>query len=133
MSESRQQRRARERREAKAATRPGPNITPAAPESLGVKRERVVDIELYRTVFDDPGETYVSWGAEWGLRDDSVGTEDSNENLAELIDAILEDLRPLAERYTLRLEWDLDGDPPEGKTVADAVAEWGVTLPAVLP
>ncbi|WP_409496734.1 hypothetical protein [Amycolatopsis sp. cmx-11-12] len=85
-----------------------------------MKHERVIDIELYRTVFNDPGETYVSWGAEWGLRDDSVGTEDSSEDVA----AVLEDLRLLADCYTVRLEWQLGGDPPEGKTVADAVAEW---------
>lgn len=93
----------------------------------------MVDIELYRTVFDDPGETYVSWGAEWGLRDDSVGVEDSNENLADLVADILEDLRSWTDRYSLRLEWDLSGDPPDNGTVADAVAEWNVTLPAVLP
>uniref|UniRef100_UPI003F496B6E hypothetical protein n=1 Tax=Amycolatopsis sp. CA-096443 TaxID=3239919 RepID=UPI003F496B6E len=133
MSESRQQRRARERREAKDATRPGPN-SPAAPqEDRGAKRERVVDIELYRLVIAySPAEVEVSWSAEWGLRDDGIGTEDSSEDLAELVDAVLEDLRPLAERYTLRLEWELGGDPPKGKTLEEAVAEWGVTLPETL-
>lgn len=130
VSESRQQRRARERRAAKEATRAGPNTPAAPPERREAKRERVVDIELYRLVIAyGPAEIEVSWSAEWGLRDDGIGTEDSNENLAELVEAVLEDLRPLSERYTLRLEWELGGDPPKGKTLEDAVAERDVTLP----
>ncbi|WP_410646522.1 hypothetical protein [Amycolatopsis sp. cmx-4-54] len=134
MSESRQQRRARERREAKEATRLGPSITPAPPDNVEMRREQVVDIELYRLVIAySPAEVEVSWSAEWGLRDDGIGTEDSSEDLAELVAAVLEDLRPLAERRTLRLEWELGGDPPKGTTLEDAVAEWGVTLPQTLP
>ncbi|UKD50938.1 hypothetical protein L3Q65_01180 (plasmid) [Amycolatopsis sp. FU40] len=135
MSESRQQRRARERREAKEALRPNPTLAappPSEPEASEVNQERAVEIDLYRTVSDDPGDASVSWDAEWGLSDDSV-TEDCSEDLAELVDAIVENLRPLAERCALRLEWDLYGDPPEGKTLKDAVAECKVTLPEVLP
>jgi hypothetical protein len=85
VSESRQQLRARERREAKEATRPGPRI-PEAPETAAVKQDRVVEVEPNRIVFDDdPAEVYVSWHAEWGLRDSSVSTEDSSEDLAALV------------------------------------------------
>lgn len=95
-----------------------------------MKRERVVEVELNRTVFDDdPDDVYVSWHAEWGLRDDSTGTEDSSEDLAELVAAVLEDLRPMTDRYTVRLEWTVDGDPPEGTTIEAEIAGLGVQLP----
>lgn len=136
VSESRQQRRARERREAKHATRPRPHIQHPAgtPDTSGAPQQRVVEIELNRMVFnDDPADTYVTWHAEWGLRGDDVGIEDSNDDLAELVSSVLQDLRQRAERDTLRLEWELGGDPPTGKTVADAVADGGVQLPHALP
>jgi hypothetical protein len=132
VSESRQQRRARERREAKEATRPGPRI-PEAPETAAVKQDRVVEVELNRMVFDDdPAEVYVSWHAEWGLRDSSVGTEDSSEDLAALVESVLSDQRSMTDRYIVRLEWTLGGDPPEGETVDEAVVELGVRLPEVV-
>jgi hypothetical protein len=67
-----------------------------------------------------------------GVRGDSVGTEDSNENLQELVDAIVEDARQWADRYDLAIEWNCSGDAPPGKTVHDIVTEAGVTLPAAL-
>jgi hypothetical protein len=101
-----------------------------APGGAAVKRERIIDVELNRTLFDDdPADVCVSWHAEWGIRDDSVGTEDSSENLAELVAAVLEDLRSMAERYTVRVEWTVSGDPPEGSTVEAEIASLGVALP----
>lgn len=123
-SESRQQRRARERSEVKAATRPGVRTLP--------KRELIIDVELHRGMHDDSYGIYVSWYAEWGVRDDSSGVEDSSEDLAELVEGILEDARRWADRYSVRLVWTLEGDEPDGKTIADAVAELGVTLPKVV-
>ncbi|SFW11459.1 hypothetical protein [Amycolatopsis australiensis] len=129
MSETRQQRRARQRREAKDATRPGPR-PPAASGGTAAKRERIIDVELNRTLFDDdPADVYVSWHAEWGIRDDSTGTEDSSEDLAELVAAVLEDLRSMAEHNTVRVEWTIGGDPPEGSTIEAEIAALGVTLP----
>lgn len=94
-----------------------------------VTRERVVEVELSRVFFDDPDGDYVSWHAEWALRDSSSATEDGSEDLAELVAAVLENLRPLAGHYALRLEWTLGGDEPDGATVSDAVARLGVRLP----
>jgi hypothetical protein len=38
-----------------------------------VKRERTIDVELNRTRFDDDqADIYVSWHAEWGIRDDGA-------------------------------------------------------------
>lgn len=90
MSESRQQRRARERAEAKGS-RPGPRLTPSPVLVSGAPRTpQVLEVDLGRYVaLDDP--TYVSWVATWGLREDSVGTEDSSEDLAELVSGIVED------------------------------------------
>lgn len=95
-----------------------------------VKREQVVEVELNRMVFDtDPADTYVSWHAEWGLPDDSVGIEDSSEDLAELVAGVLEDLRPMAERHTVRLEWTIGGDRPDSTTIEAEIAGLGVQLP----
>lgn len=65
-----------------------------------------------------------------GLRDDPVGTEDSNEDVRQLIEDLLEDARrQWADRYDLSIEWELSGDAPRGKSVQDVLAELGVTLP----
>ena len=45
------------------------------------------------STFPDDEDEPVSWSAEWGLRDDSVGTEDSNEDMHQLIRDIIEDAR----------------------------------------
>lgn len=81
---------------------------------------------------DDLGEEYTGWAAEWGLRDDPVGIEDSNEDLQQLIDDILDDARQWTDRYDLAIEWDLSGDAPAVKTVQDIVAEAGVSLPTAV-
>ena len=127
MKESRQQRRARERAAAKAAQRRQPPPTPTSAPSPP-RRPRVLEVQLSRFYF--PGdEEPVSWAAEWGLRDDPVGTEDSNEDVQQLINDIIEDARQWTERYELTIEWTLSGDAPHGKTVQDTLTELGVTLP----
>ncbi len=135
MSESRQQRRARERAEAKAASRPGLNLDSApvaSPQPAAQQRAVVLEVDLGRYVArDDPSD--VTWAATWGLRDASVGTEDSTEDLAELVRIILEDAQPLGDQYDVRIEWTLRGDPADGQAVADAIAAAGVTLPGRLP
>lgn len=129
MSESRQQRRSRERAEAKTARRPGPASTTET-----ARPSRVLEVALDRIVVDDAADPDpVSWSAAWGLREDSVGHEDSSENLPELIEAILDDARTSwGQRYELRIEWIVGGDAPEGQTVDDAVAATGSTLPSTL-
>lgn len=122
MSETRQQRRARERQKAKRQTGRGPNI---------VKPVRVYDVELYRNNPIDDGDD-VSWYAEWGLRDSSIGTEDSSEDLAELIASIIDDLRGESARFTVHVAWHIDGDPPPEGTIREAIAAENVELPEVL-
>ncbi|MGH3503946.1 MAG: hypothetical protein ACRDQA_24080 [Nocardioidaceae bacterium] len=132
MSESRQQRRARERVERKATTRPGPDIRPVAVEqhmTEPTRKERVLEVALTRDVDPDDPEQ-VAWAAEWGLQDDDVGIEDTNEDLQELVDAITEDARSQwADRYDLTIEWTLDGDRPAQGSIAEAVAQSGIILP----
>lgn len=139
MSESRQQRRARERAAAKAPTRPGPHAQPgperrARPahprrqDSASARRPAVLDVEVGR--YDDPDDLdYVGWSAEWGLRGSSSGTEHASDNLQEVVDAVVDEAQELSARYELWIEWSLSGDEPEGKTLNEAVADAGVTLP----
>lgn len=122
MTESRQQRRARERAERKAATRPGLNLPPPP------RRPGVADVELHRMV-DDEDPTWMGWHAEWGIRGQSVGVEDSAPDLAAIVAGVLDDLRSYRRWDIVRIEWSLGGDKPPGQTVADAVAAAGVTLP----
>jgi hypothetical protein len=58
---------------------------------------------------------------------------DSNADLQQLVDDLVDNARQWTGRYDLTPEWDLDGDAPAGKTVRDMVAEAGVTLPATVP
>ncbi|MFC6091717.1 hypothetical protein [Saccharothrix lopnurensis] len=63
-------------------------------------------------------------------------TEDNAEDLADLVSAIVGDVRVIARRHgrPVRLDWRLSGDVPAGGTVANAVGAEGVTLPdRVLP
>lgn len=86
-------------------------------------------MQLSRFYFPADEEEPVSWSAEWGLRDDPVGTEDSNEDVHQLINDIIEDARRWTDRYDLTIDWTLSGDSPRGKTVEDMLTELGVTLP----
>ena len=82
---------------------------------------------------DDLGPEYVGWAAEWGLRDDAVSIEDTNDDLQQLVDDIVDDVRQWAGRYELSIERELGGDAPADKTIQDMIAETGVVLPAKLP
>ncbi|MFE3029315.1 hypothetical protein, partial [Nocardia tengchongensis] len=79
MNESRQQRRARQRAEQKATTRPGPRRDQPP---LTAKQPHVIVASLHRNVDDsepEPGEPaeWVDWSCEYELRGESVGIDDS--------------------------------------------------------
>lgn len=113
MEESREQRRARERAEAKAARRSQPPRVPTSPVA-SAKSPHVLEVELSRFYFPDNEDEPVSGAATWGLRDSSVGTEDSNEDVQQLIRDIIEDARRWTDCYDLTIERELSGDsPPE--------------------
>ena len=146
MAESRQQRRARERAEAKAARRslpPGtPSSAPAPPAATAPapRRQRVLEVELTRFC-DDPddvedGEDPSAWHAEWALQDDSVATEESGIDVSELINCVVQDAAAQwGSRYDLTIEWKLNAaDPlPEGQTIEGILNDLGVTLPRRVP
>jgi hypothetical protein len=91
----------------------------------------VVDVHLYR--IEDEDGPYVSWHAEWALRDSDIGIEESGEDLRELVSAVVADVRGWSLPRDLTLEWEIEGDVPAGKTPEDMVTEAGVTLPRTLP
>jgi hypothetical protein len=122
VGESRQQLGTPERAKAKAAR---PAKFPAAPS----RRSRVLEVALSRFCFPDDEEEPVTWVAQWALRHDRVGTEDSDEDLPQLVSDIVEDARRRADSHDLTIKWDLSGDSPSGKSVKDMVADLGVTLP----
>ena len=144
MAESRQQRRARERAEAKAARRPlppgtpGPRSAPSAAAAPAPRGQGVLEVELTRFCDADAedGEEPVTWHAEWGLQGDSVGTEDSSTDVSELIDGVVEDAAAQwGSQYDLTVEWELSaGDRlPEGQTIEGIINGLGVTLPHTVP
>ncbi|MHA6806300.1 hypothetical protein [Salinifilum ghardaiensis] len=93
---------------------------------------QVVDVDLLR--LHDPDDPEVTgWAARWSLHGSTSSSEDHDEDLAELIRAILDDLAPLSEFFTVTLAWQLGGTAPEGHTVAEAIAEAGITLPTSMP
>jgi len=95
----------------------------------------VLEVQLTRVHIpeDAQDEEYIGWTAQWALRDQSVGIEDSNEDLQQLLDDIVDDARQQwTDRYDLTIEWELSGDAPTGKTVQDMVTEVGVTLPTTV-
>lgn len=130
MTESRQQRRARERAEAKAATRPGPNRAPAMPAAAGQPLVVEADLDRFEMDANDPSD--VAWSAEWGLRGDDVGIEDHSDDLQELVDSFLEECQQWITDDDLQIVWNLGGDRPEGRTIEDEIANAGITLPARL-
>jgi hypothetical protein len=143
MKETRQQRRARERAEAKAASRPGPNPTagrqdrqpPGLRQVGSIATDDVVEVRLRRIVEEivdeqDPdGHIAVTWAVEWGIRDGSWGIEDGGAKLQELIDALLADLRNAANGGTVPIEWTIEGDRLDGQSPEAAIEATGVTLP----
>lgn len=130
VSESRQQRRARERSERKDAGR-GARSAGVGPVRRPVRHYA---IEVHRHVFDEQDYDGVWWGAEAGLTDDSVGYDhESREDLAELLAEVVEDAR---ERwgawYDLRLEWTLTGEVSDPETGVPARGETGRAPPVSL-
>ena len=144
MKETRQQRRARERVEAKAASRPGPNASaggqdrqPPGFRSIGsVAATDVVEVRLHRIVEEivddqDPdGYVAVTWGVEWGIRDGSWGIEDSGSDLRELVDGVVADIRRSANGRAVPFQWTIEGDHLDGQTPEAAIESAGITLPA---
>ncbi|MFE3758830.1 hypothetical protein ACFXO9_31385 [Nocardia tengchongensis] len=136
MNESRQQRRARQRAEQKATTRPGPRRDQPP---LTAKQPHVIVASLHRNVDDsepEPGEPaeWVDWSCEYELRGERVGIDDSgNPDLHDVVNGVLDYARQWSDRYDITIEWTVDGDPPEGGTVEDAIAALGVTLPTRIP
>ena len=143
MKETRQQRRARERAEAKTASRPGPNASaggqdrqPAGFRPIGsVSATDVVEVRLQRIVEEivdqDPdGYVAVTWGVEWGIRDGSWGIEDSGSEPRELVDGVVADIRKSANARTVPLQWTIEGDHVDGQTPEAAIESAGITLPA---
>ena len=131
MSESRQQRRARERAEQKTASRPGPRVQQSS--AAAVRRPHVVVASLNRFV-DDEDPDWVCWSCEYELRGESVGIDDSgNPDLHDVVNGVLDYARRWSDRYDITIEWTVDGDPPEDGTVEDAIAALGVTLPIRIP
>lgn len=91
----------------------------------------MLDVEIHRVVDpDDDDPDVVFWSGEWGLREASWGEGDSYEDPAELIANVLDSARGYARRYPVQIAWTLDGDAPPGQTVAEAIAELGISLPS---
>lgn len=107
MTESRQQRRARERAERKATSRPGPNprhvpeVGDAAPGSTTIE----VDVR-WNADRQRPEESY--WSVEWGEIDSECGFLESGEIFDELIEMVLTDLAERWHACELKVEWTLD-------------------------
>lgn len=93
-------------------------------------------MELTRFFDAEDEEEPVAWHAEWALRGDSVGTEDSGPDVSELIAGVVADAAAQwGSRYDLTIEWELSaGDPlPEGETIEGILKGLGVTLPSTVP
>ncbi|WP_159930676.1 MULTISPECIES: hypothetical protein [Nocardia] len=104
MSESRQQRRARERAEQKAATRPGPNLraVPDPPTSDEVGSVRVA-VEL-RWLED-------FWNATWGEAESDEAIVEGRDDLEELIDVVVGHIgEEWGTSADVLIDWDLDSD-----------------------
>lgn len=94
-----------------------------------MKRNAVIEVKLERFAEDDDPED-TGWFAEWGIRDDSAGTEDSAESLHDLVASITQDISRWTDRYDVTIEWSISGDTPEGSTVENEIRRLGVTLPS---
>ncbi len=91
-------------------------------------QQHVFEVELQRIFVEDDPEDPVSWAAEWAPAGSSEATEDNTEDLAGLVEAIVQDAREFGRRKggSVRIAWLLLGDAPIGGTVADAVAAEGI-------
>jgi hypothetical protein len=116
MDETRQQRRARERAEAKA-TRRGTTVTAGLPQVTYV-------VDVSETHDDDEH----GWIAEGGIEDESSGVEfEWSESLAELLDDVRYEVDQWRNRYEVTVRYTLDGDGDDEAMQAAARRE-GVEL-----
>ncbi|MEU6829938.1 hypothetical protein ABZ894_14935 [Nocardia beijingensis] len=115
MSESRQQRRARERAEQKAA-RPGPNLR-AVPDPPASGEARSVTVEVELRWLED------FWNATWGEAESDEAIVEGRDDLEELIDVIVGHIgEEWGTGSDVLIDWDLDSE-------AEAeVAESGIML-----
>ena len=143
MKETRQQRRARERTEAKAVNRPGPNPpsqpTPSpATDPIGtIASDDVVEVTLTRMVenapegfTEDSDDSGTFWHTEWAVRDGiwSIGG-DSDEDLETAVREVVDQIRLASPGAGVPIEWDITGDRVDGQSPEAAVAAAGVPLP----
>jgi hypothetical protein len=108
MTESRQQRRARERAERKAATRPGPNLRPD-PEAIDpdVGSVTVLEVEVeWNEDRDQPDQSF--WSVAWAESDSDTEIREMADTFEEVVEMIRNDL---AQSFDgVQVEWTLDSD-----------------------
>lgn len=103
----------------------GPGSRPEEPKPVVVELGCMVD--------DDPQlpedqRGAVWWHAEWGLEDDSVGYEHSSDDLAELIELVVQDTRQWAvEGHLNQIDWHTRES--DGLDADDEIAAAGLILP----
>ncbi|WP_280345654.1 hypothetical protein [Nocardia neocaledoniensis] len=132
MTETRQQRRARERAAQKTASRPGANLRPVsaadASETLGP-----VTMEVEINWFEPQDGAPEFWSAQWGEQESEdesvpglgVTFTEHGSNLPDLIDVVLEDIRARwANIGVSAIDWSLDRKSEQVR------ATEGIELPA---
>ncbi|MEU7633799.1 hypothetical protein AB0C34_28115 [Nocardia sp. NPDC049220] len=123
MTESRQQRRARERTEQKSANRPGTNLrTVPEPEPEGEKPQAIIDIEVsWHYERREPDASH--WTIHWAGRD--LDKEDSGvgHDLQVLVWQTEGDIHEDYPGYELTFVWELDAE------VEAEIDAKGITLP----
>ncbi|MFF3226162.1 hypothetical protein ACFYV7_25435 [Nocardia suismassiliense] len=131
MTESRQQRRARERAERKAANGPGPNLRAVPnPQASEVKARRPALVEVQVEWVDD------FWSARWEEVEDvfespddedaeilEVSISDSDEDLGRLVGGIIESIAEQWQGCEVSIDWQLDDDAEQ------EVDKLGIELP----
>ncbi|WP_280398466.1 hypothetical protein [Nocardia carnea] len=127
MTESRQQRRARERAEQKAATRPGPNLR-LAPEvsepDVGSVTVLEVDVE-WNEDRDQPDQSF--WSVAWAESDSDTEIREMVDTFEEVVEIIRSDLAQSFAGEVVRVEWTLDSDAEKERD------RLGIELPAGHP
>jgi hypothetical protein len=110
MTESRQQRRARERAERKAATRPGPNLRPD-PEAIDpdVGSVTVLEVEVeWNEDRDQPDQSF--WSVAWAESDSDTEIREMADTFEEVVEMIRNDLAQSFDGEAVQVEWTLDSD-----------------------
>ncbi|WP_146098692.1 hypothetical protein [Nocardia nova] len=126
MTESRQQRRARERAEQKAAARTGPNYHAGTDRHAAESAAVSVEVGLrWNEDRNRPGDSY--WSAEWGERDSDAVVVESAESFEEMLDIVRTDLAERWEGYVVEIEWTLD------RAAEKELARSAIELPLRMP